>query len=367
MGPTQTAQHLRAEADITAHMLSWINRRHITPKALDKARERLINCSNTFLLPTAWGDGHSCSADGNLRELREENLIAEFHVRYQKKGGIAYHHVADNYIALFSTFIPCGVWEAIAIIEGLLKNQSDLQPKTIHADTQGQSTVVFALSHLLGFKLMPRIRNWKDYSFFRPGKNTRYKNIDSLFGDPINWKLIRTHWEDMMQVVLSIKAGKISSSLLLRKLGSYSRKNKLYYAFQELGRVIRTQFLLEYISDVELRETITEETNKVESYNGLSEWCSFGSKVLVASNDEDEMEKAIKYNDILTNSIILQNIIDITDIILQLIAENYRITKEDISFLSPYLIGHIKRFGDYIVNLKNVPKNVDNSRKAILW
>ncbi|MBI3605666.1 MAG: Tn3 family transposase [Nitrospirae bacterium] len=36
----------------------------------------------------------------------------------------------------------------------------------------------------------------------------------------INWKLIETHWEDMMQVVLSIKMGKISSSVLLRKLGN---------------------------------------------------------------------------------------------------------------------------------------------------
>jgi len=38
------------------------------------------------------------------------------------------HHVADSYIALFSHFIPCGVWEAIYILEGLLKNTSDIQP-----------------------------------------------------------------------------------------------------------------------------------------------------------------------------------------------------------------------------------------------
>ncbi len=125
-----------------------------------------LNCANTFPLILAWGDGKSCSADGNLRELREENLIAEFHVLYSKTGGIAYHHVANNYIALFSTFIPCGVWEAIAIIEALLQNKSDIQPDTIHADTQGQSTVVFALAYLLGFKLMPRIRNWKDLKLF---------------------------------------------------------------------------------------------------------------------------------------------------------------------------------------------------------
>ena len=43
----------------------------------------------------------------------------------------------DTYIALFSHFIPCGVWEAVYILDELLKNTSDIQPDTIHADTQG--------------------------------------------------------------------------------------------------------------------------------------------------------------------------------------------------------------------------------------
>ncbi|MEU7004305.1 Tn3 family transposase [Nonomuraea sp. NPDC046570] len=35
------------------------------------------------------------------------------------------------FVALFSHFIPCGVWEAVYIIEGLLKNASEIQPDTI--------------------------------------------------------------------------------------------------------------------------------------------------------------------------------------------------------------------------------------------
>lgn len=58
-------------------------------------------------------------------------------------------------------------------------------------------------------------------------------------------------------------------AVLLRKLGNYSRKNRLYQAFQELGRVIRTVFLLQYISDMKLRQQITAATNIVESYNGF--------------------------------------------------------------------------------------------------
>jgi len=38
---------------------------------------------------------------------------------------------------------------------------------------------VFALAHLLGIKL-PRIRNWKDLTFFRPSKDVVYKHLEPL-------------------------------------------------------------------------------------------------------------------------------------------------------------------------------------------
>jgi len=128
--------------------------------------------------------------------------------------------------ASFTHFITCGVWEAVYILDGLLKNTSDIQPDILHADTQGQSAPVFALSYLLGIKLMPRIRNWQDLTFFRPTKEAVYKYIDPLFKDVVDWKLIGTHWQDLMRVVLSIKTGKLMPSTILRKLGSYSRKNR---------------------------------------------------------------------------------------------------------------------------------------------
>ncbi|VFT19694.1 transposase [Pseudomonas aeruginosa] len=93
-----------------------------------------------------------------------------------------------------------------------------------------------------------------------------------------------------MQIALSIQAGKISSPMLLRKLGSYSRRNKLYLAAQTLGSVIRTIFLLNWIGSRELRQEVTANTNKIESYNGFSKWLSFGGDV-IAENDPDEQQK----------------------------------------------------------------------------
>ncbi|PGV89606.1 Tn3 family transposase, partial [Bacillus cereus] len=359
LGPAQTAKHMRNI--VTPHMISFVNRRHISAKKLDASIQDILNQYNLFSLPKLWGSGKTAAADGTKYDLYEENLLSEYHIRYGGYGGIAYHHVSDNYIALFSHFIPCGVWEAVYIIDGLLKNQSDIQPDTIHADTQGQSTPVFALSYLLGINLMPRIRNWKDLKFFRPSKHIQYKHIDPLFSDVIDWKLIETHWQDLFQVVLSIKAGKILPSTLLRKLRSNSKKNRLYQAFRELGRVIRTIFLLRYISDMKLREQITASTNKVEAYNGFSKWLFFGGDGIITENDPVEQEKRIKYNDLVANAVIFQNVVDITMILWQLKREGYRFSQEDLVMLSPYMTKHIKRFGDYVIDLQNIPQPIEEN------
>jgi hypothetical protein len=214
LGSSQTANSL---SNFDRKQIAYVNQRHIGLPSLEKAIYRIINAYNRFSLPKFWGSGKRVSADGTKWDIYEQNLLAEYHIRYGGYGGIGYYHVSDTYIALFSHFISCGVWEAVYILDGLLKNTSDIQPDTIHADTQGQSTPVFALAYLLGIKLMPRIRSWQDLTLCRPDKQVRYDHIDELFTDVIDWKLIETHVSDMLRVVLSIKAGKFTASTILQK------------------------------------------------------------------------------------------------------------------------------------------------------
>lgn len=355
LGPYQMARHLRGE--ITGQMLSMINRRHVTGQKLDMAIRDVVNYFNRCSLPHYWGSGKRAAADGTQYDLADENLLAERHIRYGGYGGIAYHHVSDLYIALFSHFIACGVWEAVYIIDGLLKNESDIQPDIIHADTQGQNLPVFGLSHLLGIQLMPRIRNWKDLKLYRPSRKTVYEHIDPLFGeDVVDWDLIQTHWQDLFRVILSIKAGKILPSTLLRKLSNYSRKNRLYQAFHALGCVVRTVFLLQYISDAKLREIITATTNKVEQFNAFSKWLFFGGEGKITDQTPEEQEKRIKYNDLVANAVILNNTVEMAGVLKGLMKEGgYMITKEAVSMLSPYQTHHIKRFGNYVIDLERLP------------
>ena len=63
----------------------------------------------------------------------------------------------------------------------------------------------------------------------------RYIHIDSLFSTQAEWDLIETMLPDMLRVALSIRTGTIMPSTILRRLATYSRKNKLYFAFRGDG------------------------------------------------------------------------------------------------------------------------------------
>ena len=350
MGASQTARSLKG---LSRKQVAWLNLHHVTEERLDYAIVKVINAYKRFSLPSYWGSGKRAAADGTKWSMYEKNLLSEYHIRYGGYGGIGYYHVSDTYIALFSHFIPCGVYEAIYILDGLIRNQSDIRPDTVHGDTQAQSTPVFALAHLLGIQLMPRIRNIKDLVFFKPSKDTRYQNIQLLFsGGAIDWDLIARHYEDMLRVAVSIKAGMITPSTLLRRLGSASRKNKLYFAFRELGRVIRTMFLLRYISDPELRRTIHAETNKTEEFHQFAGWAFFGGEGIMAENVRHEQRKVVKYNHLVANMIILNNVHRMSKVLRDMHDDGtFEINEEVLGGLSPYRTIHINRFGDYLMDL----------------
>ncbi|HFK1785828.1 TPA: Tn3 family transposase [Bacillus cereus] len=356
LGPTQTARSL---GSVDRKHISWINERHITEENIQKAIEWIINAYNRFKLPKYWGSGTSASADGTMWDLYEKNLLSENHIRYGGYGGIGYYHVSDTYIALFSHFIPCGVWKGVYILDLLMKNKSDIQPDTLHADTQGQNAPVFGLAYLLGIQLMPRIRNWKDLKFLRPSKESTYQHIDGLFSHSIDWNLIGNHYKDMLRVVMSIKMGRIHPSTILNKLNTYSKKNKLYQAFRELGSAIRTLFLLKYLSDEKLRSTIQAATNKSESFNGFSKWLFFGGEGIIAENNRERQRKIIKYNHLIANCLIFYNVFHLTRILHEYIQEGNKIDAEVLSDLSPYLTFHVNRFGKYRLDSNRRPPNIE--------
>lgn len=345
LGPTQAARHFDCET--SAKQLRFVNRRHVGVPELRAACTDIIDQYAKYDLPSCWGSGESAAADGSLIATYTNNLNAQYHVRYQRVGGIAYRHVADNYIALFSQFIGCGVREAVYILDGVLNNTSSVNPQRLHADTHGQSEAVFGLAFLLGIELMPRIRNWRSLHFYSHCSPENLIQTQHLYARTIDWDRIEAHWQDYLKLVMAIRTGRLTPSAILTQLNSYSRQNPVYRSLQELGRVIRTIYLLDWIQDDELRAGVTQGANKVESYHAFSQHLNFGNNGIAKTNDPIEQEKMTVYNQLVCNAVMLQNVADQTRALHDLHAEGQSVSNEELARLSPYLTHNLKRFGTY--------------------
>ncbi len=55
----------------------------------------------------------------------------------------------------------------------------------------------------------------------------------------------------------------------------------------------------------------------------------------------------MKFNALLTNAVIFHNALDIAELVRQLLEEGWEIDPEDLAHISPYLMEHINRFGEY--------------------
>jgi hypothetical protein len=76
---------------------------------------------------------------------------------------------------------------------------------------------------------------------------------------------------------------------------------------------------------------------------------------VLRSGDPVEQEKRIKYRDLVANAVMLHNVVDMTHVLYELQQEGIYVTPEIVSRLSPYLTEHIKRFGQYFLDMITQP------------
>jgi TnpA family transposase len=136
-------------------------------------------------------------------------------------------------------------------------------------------------------------------------------------------------------------------------------------AFKELGKAIRTLFLLRYIDEIELRKTIQSATNKCEEFNGFVKWLFFGGEGMIAENVRHEQRKIVQYNHLVANLVILYNVEKMTRVLKDLGREGVVINKELLNGLSPYRNSNINRFGDYTLDLEREVPPLDFGIKIL--
>ncbi|MEU7912275.1 Tn3 family transposase [Microbispora bryophytorum] len=146
-------RHGESEAALRATRYSFVNRDN-----LRKAIATLVNATLRARDEAWWGTGTACASDSKKFGSWSSNLMTEYHVRYGGHGVMIYWHVERKSVCVYSQLKSCSASEVSAMIEGVLRHCTDAAIDRQYTDTHGQSLVGFAFAHLLGFKLLPRMK-----------------------------------------------------------------------------------------------------------------------------------------------------------------------------------------------------------------
>ena len=216
-------------------------------------------------------DGRALTFQGDLLGLIDRhNLGRDPKRRCRQRAGAQGLYPSIRSVRPFATqTIPATVHEAPYILDGLLMNDAGRRVREQYADTGGFTDHVFAVTALLGYQFIPRIRDLpsKRLHVFDPGAVPN--ELRGLIGSKVRNGLIASNWPDLLRSAATMAAGTISPSQLLRKFASYPRQHDLAAALREIGRIERTLFIIDWVLDPDMRRRAQIGLNKGESHRAL--------------------------------------------------------------------------------------------------
>jgi len=129
-----------------------------------------------------------------------------------------------------------------------------------------QNEVAFGFCRLLGFKLMPRLKNIYAKTLARPetGKPDAYPNLQLILSKPIDWDLIRSQYDQMIKFATALREAAAETEAVLRRFNQTELQHPTYRAKAPLGRAVKTIFLCQYLQSEALRREIHEDLNVLD-------------------------------------------------------------------------------------------------------
>ena len=343
-----------ATPGLTYKQLANVSQWRMYEDAMNKAQAVLVNFHHKLQLSFYWGDGTTSSSDGMRMQLGVSSLHADANPHYGTgKGATIYRFTSDQFSSYYTKIIHTNSRDAIHVLDGLLHHETDLNIEEHYTDTAGYTDQIFGLTHLLGFKFAPRIRDLSDSKLFTIGKASEYPNLEAILRGQINTKVIKENYEDVLRLAHSIREGTVSASLIMGKLGSYSRQNSLATALREMGRLEKTIFILNYISDESIRRKIQRGLNKGEAMNGLARAIFFGKQgELRERTIQHQLQRASALN-IIINAISIWNTLHLTKAV-EYQKRTGSFNEDLLHHMSPLGWEHINLLGEYHFNLEKL-------------
>ena len=338
---------------LTRHRLNWVKQNYLRAETLVRANAKLVDYQSTLQLSRKWGGGEVASADGMRFVTPVRTINAGPNRKYfgSSRGITWYNFVSDQFSGFHGIVVPGTLRDSIFVLEGLLEQQTGLNPVEIMTDTAGSSDMIFGLFWLLGYQFSPRLADAGESVFWRVDKTANYGVLDELARNCVNTLKIEQHWDDMMRIAGSLKLGTVHASELIRSLLKSDRPSSLAQAIIEAGRINKTLYLLNYVDDEDYRRRILTQLNRGESRHAVARAICHGQRGEIRKRYREGQEDQLGALGLVTNALVLWNTIYMQAALEYLREQGDEILIDDEARLSPLSHKHVNMLGHYSFTL----------------
>lgn len=363
-------------SDISYKKLLGTSKNFIRLENLRKANDILANEISGLPMFKHWNlieNRLFSSLDGKKRLTKHQNIIARHSSKYfgQHRGVVSYSMIVNN-ACVNTRIIGANEHESHHYFDMIYNNTSDINPEWHCGDSHSINHVNFALLHLIGENFIPHLKkiSQKAKHIYCFGDPDQYKEYLIVPEGKINENLIEEEWANLQHIFVSLLMKDTKQSIVVKKLSSYTRRNKTQRALWEFDKIFKSIHTANFIDDPLFRQSIRTALNRGEEFHQLTGAITYvgGNKFLGTTELElqiwNECIRLIANCIIYYNTLILSKIYEVQEELGNMDVLEF------LKGLSPIAWRHINLSGRYEfvnlflgINLEEMITNLDFNRK----
>ena len=331
------------------HIFDW----QITDDAQRLALACVVNGIGGIEVTKIWGEGKTAGADGQRFGYHKKTLHRTFSHKFNDFAIEFYMFVADNYAPFYNLVKEATDRDTSKVLDGYLYNVSDLDPDEWYFDTGGYDEINFSAFAMLGKTFSPRIKNIKTQWIYKINERKNYGSLSVLMKGAkhtIKMNPIVDQWSRMGQFYASLEAGHVTASTALKRLTGHTEKNLFYQANVQLGRILKTEHVLLWMSDPLKRKRTRKGLLKVEQIHQLARDITYGNRGRLKGKSLEDINSSGNCTILIMAAIIYWQAKEISRVVKEYNPEEAGVDLSLLAHVSPIEWSNVILYGEYIIN-----------------
>ncbi len=342
-------------SDLSYSSLRATTRNYIRPETLRTANDFISNALAGLPMFHHYDiqEAIHSSSDGQRIETQIDTINARFSSKYfGLKKGISSYTLLANHVPINAKTIGAQEHESHYVFDVLYHNTTDIKPERHSTDTHGTNQVNFWILHVFGYEFAPRYRDLhKKMSTlvgFEPPSHCGNALIKPA--RKINESLICQEWPNVQRIMASLAQKDVTQATIVRKLSAYARQNQTKKALWELDSICRTLYILNFIDDVTLRQSVQRALNRGEAYHRFRRAIAYVNSGKLRVHTEREQQIWNECSRLIANAVIYYNAAIASRVLAQKQASGDQKAVEIIKGTSSVAWRHVNLIGRFEFN-----------------